>query len=147
MNRKRFFLALAFGLVLAAFVAPAAHAKPVSSDVANGGYDPWAYGLVYQSTHPNTNLGPLDPWAYALVHKSAAAPVVKNLGPLDPWAYALVHKTAATPVVTTGSSSGFDFSDAGIGAAAAFGVAAILLGTMVVGLRHRRMHRSTLAIS
>jgi hypothetical protein len=111
-------------IVIGAVAAPAALAKPVSSDGSDGGYDPWAYSLIYQSRHPSTNLGPLDPWAYSLV-----------------------HKTAATPAVTTNSSSGFDFGDAGIGAAAAFSLAVILLGTMVVGLRYRRINRSRLAVS
>jgi hypothetical protein len=124
---RRFALTLALGLVIAAVVAPAALAKPVGSDVANGGYDPWAYGLIYKSTHPSTTQ--------------------VNLGPLDPWAYALVHKTSAPAVITTSNSSGFDFGDAGIGAAVSFGVALILLGTITVGIKYRRSDRSGLATS
>jgi hypothetical protein len=182
---RRFALPLALGLVLSALVAPAALAKPVSSDITNGGYDAWAVGQIYKSTHPGTqNLGPLDAWAVGQIYKStqqstpvsvpqagfasaahagrtgqlapwersffhpnAAAPV--NLGPLDPWAYAAIHKNDVTaPVVTTTtSSSDFSFTDAGIGAAMAFGVAVILLGTAVVSLRYRRSHRSGLATS
>ena len=47
---RRFALPLALGLVLAALVAPAALAKPVSSDVLNGGYDAWAVGQQFNGT-------------------------------------------------------------------------------------------------
>ena len=157
---RRFALPLALGLVLAALVAPAALAKPVSSDVLNGGYDAWAVGQIYKSTHPGTqNLGPLDAWAVGQIYKSThestpvsvpqagfasaahagrTAPVTTNLGPLDPWAYAAIHKNdVTTPVVTTSSSSSFSFTDAGIGAGVA-GVALILFGTAIIGLRVRR---------
>jgi hypothetical protein len=152
---KRFVLGLALGVVAAAIVAPAALAKPVSSDTLNGGLDPWAVGVVYQSTHPMSaqDLGPVDPWAYGLVHKSTqpTSTGVTNLGPLDPWAYSLVHRASATPAPTTikvsSSTSGFDYGDAGIGAAVSFGAALILLGSIAVGLRYRRIHRSGLATS
>jgi hypothetical protein len=152
MIRKLLVLSV-LGLVIAAIAAPAALAKPVSSNTLNGGYDAWAVGQIYKSTHPGTqNLGPLDPWAYAAIHKTAIAapgalsrPVgTQNLGPLDPWAYAAIHKTATPPVVTTSSSSGFDYGDAGIGAAVAFGAALILFGTAAVG---RKLRRDNLAIS
>jgi hypothetical protein len=118
---RRFAFALALGLVIAAAAIPAAFAKPVGSDVSNGGYDPWAYSLVYQSTHPSTNLGPLDPWAYNLV-----------------------HKTTTTPIVTASSSSSFDWSDAAIGAGVSFGAALILLASAVAV---RGLRRGGLAIS
>jgi hypothetical protein len=121
MIRKLLVLSV-LGLVIAAIAAPAALAKPVSSNTLNGGYDAWAVGQIYKSTHPGT----------------------QNLGPLDPWAYAAIHKTATPPVVTTSSSSGFDYGDAGIGAAVAFGAALILFGTAAVG---RKLRRDNLAIS
>ena len=122
MIRKLLVLSV-LGLVLAAIAAPVALAKPVSSDITNGGYDAWAVGQIYKSTHPGT----------------------QNLGPLDPWAYAAIHKNdATTPVVTTSASSGFDFSDAGIGAAVAFGAAVILLGGAIIVTKLRR---DNLAIS
>jgi hypothetical protein len=140
---KKVLLSAALGLVVAALAVPTVLAKPVSGDVLNGGYDPWAYSLVYQSTHP-MDLGPLDPWAYSLVYQSKH-PV--NLGPLDPWAYALVHRSDATPAVTASSQSTFDFGDAAIGAAVSFGIALILLGMVGLGLKYRRIHRSGLAVS
>lgn len=159
---RRFALPLGLGLVLAALVAPAALAKPVSSDITNGGYDAWAVGQIYKSTQQSTPVsvpqagfasaahagrtGQLAPWERNFFQRNAAAPV--NLGPLDPWAYAAIHKNDVTaPIVTTTSSSDFSFTDAGIGAAMAFGVAVILLGTAVVSLRYRRSHRSGLATS
>jgi hypothetical protein len=154
---KRFVLGLALGLVFAAVAAPTALAKPVNSDTLNGGLDPWAVGLVYKSTHPSStqalNVGPLDPWAVGLVYKSTHPSSIQavDLGPLDPWAYNLVHKSSAASAVTTikvsNPQSGFDFSDAGIGAAVSFGAALILAGAVGVGLRQRRIHRSGLATS
>ena len=131
---KRLVLGLALGFVVAAVVAPAALAKPVNSDTLNGGLDPWAVGVVYQSTHPMSaqDLGPVDPWAYGLIHKAtqptstqvyrlsggnaATAPLVTDhggrslgpsvdLGPLDPWAYSLVHRASKSPAPTTIKSS------------------------------------------
>jgi hypothetical protein len=129
---KRFVLGLALGLVFAAVAAPTALAKPVNSDTLNGGLDPWAVSLVYKSTHPSSiqavDLGPLDPWAYNLVHKSSAT-------------------SAVTTIKVSNPQSGFDFSDAGIGAAVSFGAALILAGAVGVGLRQRRIHRSGLATS
>jgi hypothetical protein len=153
---KRLVLGLALGLVFAAVAAPTTLAKPVNSDTLNGGLDPWAVSLVYKSTHPNStqavDVGPLDPWAVSLVYKSThPSTQAVDLGPLDPWAYNLVHKSSATSAVTTikvsNSSPGFDFGDAGIGAAVSFGVALILLAAVGFGLRQRRIHRSGLATS
>jgi hypothetical protein len=149
---KRFVLGLALGFVLAAVVAPTALSKPVSSDVLNGGLDPWAVSLVYKSTHPSTtqtvDVGPLDPWAVSLVYKSthpSTTPAV-DVGPLDPWAYSLVHAGKATPapvaIRISNPSSGFDFTAAGIGAAVTFGAALILLIGVGFGLRQHRIHRS-----
>jgi hypothetical protein len=149
MIRKLLVLSV-LGLVLAAIVAPAALAKPVSSDVLNGGYDAWAVGQIYKSTHQSTpavhagRTGQVAPWERSFFHQNANVTAPVDLGPLDPWAYAAIHKTTSTPVVTTSSSSGFDYGDAGIGAAVAFGAALILSGTAIVGLKLRR---DNLAIS
>jgi hypothetical protein len=94
---KRLVLGLAFSLVFAGLAAPTAMAKPVNSNVLNGGLDPWAVSLVYNSTHPSTtqSIAPssLDAWAVNLVDKAArqSAPKAVDLGPLDPWAYNLVY--------------------------------------------------------
>ena len=154
---KRFVLGLALGLVFAVVAAPTALSKPVSSDTLNGGLDPWAVNLVYKSTHPSTtqavDVGPLDPWAVSLVYKSTHPSTTQavDLGPLDPWAYSLVYQSkyigSATPIRVSNPSTGFDFTDAGIGAAVSFGIAVILLGMVAVGVRHRRMNRSGLATS
>jgi hypothetical protein len=129
---KRFVLGLAFSLVFAAIAAPAALAKPVSSDTLNGGFDPWAYSLVHQSTQPSSTP-------------------VQDLGPLDPWAYSVIHRNSATPPVTviraSSSPSGFDWNDAGVGAGVSFGAVLILVGSVGFGLKYRRIHRSGLATS
>ena len=123
---KRFVLGLALGIVLAALAVPSALAKPVGSDVVNGGFDPLVYNLVQQSKQP-VDVGPLDPWAYNLVHKTVATPSVQ--------------------VAKTSSGTGFDFGSAGIGAAVSFGAAVVLLGSVGLGMRHRRDQRSSLATS
>jgi hypothetical protein len=160
---KRLVLGLAFGLAFAVVAAPTAMSKPVSSETLNGGLDAWAVGLVYKSTHPSTtqaDLNALDPWAINLVYKAAhsgPAPTPTraiDLGPLDPWAYNLVYQSRHMGSATVGDtaikvpnpSSGFDFSDAGIGAAVSFGAALILMAAIGFGLRQRRIHRSGLAV-
>jgi hypothetical protein len=158
---KRLVLGLAFGLVFAALVAPTALAKPVNSNVLNGGLDPWAVSVVYNSTHPGMaqSVAPssLDPWAVNLVYKAAhqSTPKAVDLGPLDPWAYNLVFESRNIGSATVGDtairvpnpSSGFDFGDAGLGAAVTFGVALILAASIGIGVRQRRIHRSGLATS
>jgi hypothetical protein len=140
---------LLVGLVIGALTTPTALAKPVSSDVQNGGYDPWAYGLVYKSTHAqpastNPLNGSYDPWAYGLVYQSVH-PQPLNSAPVAPWERRIFQQSSATPNVTTSpSSGGFDFADAGIGAAASLGVAMTLLTAIGLGLKRRR---SGLAIS
>lgn len=133
---KRFVLGLALGLVVAAVAAPMALSKPVSSDTLNGGLDPWAVSVVYKSTHPSTtqavDTGPLDPWAYSLVYQSR---------------YIGSATAGDTAVRVSNPSTGFDFTDAGIGAAVSLAIAVILLGMVAVGLRHRRIDRSGLATS
>jgi len=154
---------LVLGLLIGAVTAPAALAKPVSSDVLNGGYDPWAVGLIYKSTQQSTpaivpnagfasaahagRTGGLAPWERSFFQRNAKAAAPVNLGPVDPWAYSLLHPTPPTRVVTANSSSGFDYGDAGIGAGVAFGGALILLTMVGIGLRTRRIDRSGLAAS
>jgi hypothetical protein len=74
---------------------------------------------------------------------------------LDPWAYNLVFESRNIGSATVGDtairvpnpSSGFDFGDAGLGAAVTFGAALILAAGIGLGVRQRRMHRSGLATS
>lgn len=108
---KRFVLGLALGLVFMAIAVPAALAKPVSSDTLNGGFDPWAYSLVHQSTQPGSSY------------------------------------PAVTVIRASSSPSGFDWSDAGVGAGVSFGVVLILVASVGFGLKSRRIHRSGLATS
>jgi hypothetical protein len=163
---KRLVLGLAFGLVFAVVAVPTAMSKPVSSEALNGGLDAWAVNAVDKSTNPVTqaDVTPLDPWAVNLVYKAAhptatpstapTTPKAVDLGPLDPWAYNLVYESRNIGSATVGDtaikvppSSGFDFRDAGIGAAASFGAALILMTAVGLGVRQRRIHRSGLATS
>ena len=160
---KRLVLGLALGLVFAVVAAPTATSKPVSSDTLNGGLDAWAVNAVYKSTHQSTTQGitTLDPWAVNLVYKAAhsdvapATPKAVDLGPLDPWAYNLIYESrnigspsvGDTTIKVPTSSPGFDFGDAGIGAAVSFGAALILMTAVGLGIRQRRSHRSGLAVS
>jgi hypothetical protein len=164
---KRLVLGLALGLVFAVVAAPTALSKPVSSDTLNGGLDAWAVSAVYNSTHPAAlgDITPLDPFAVNLVYKAAHSNTTPSTtatstkavdpGPLDPWAYNLVYESRNIGSATVGDtavkvanpSSGFNFSDAGLGAAVTLGAALILMSAIGLGVRQRRMHRSGLAVS
>jgi hypothetical protein len=78
--------------------------------------------------------GPLDWWQYALVDRSAAE--AQQNGPLDPWAYAVIHRgDASGPSMipaTKSESGGMNWGDAGIGAAAVFGLMLLLAGGTIV---------------
>jgi len=119
------------GLTVA--LAVAASAALAASD-QNGPLDPWAYALVHRSAAEAQQDGPLDWWQYALVDRSAAE--AQQNGPLDPWAYAVIHRgDASGPSMipaTKSESSGMNWGDAGIGAAAVFGLMLLLAGGTIV---------------
>ena len=127
LRLKRLVLGAAVSLAIAAISAPAVLAKPTS------GY------------------GPLDQWAYSVIHRSTQATpssysaVSGPLGVVAYQSFAGVTPKQGEPVT---SQSGFDWSDAGIGASVAFGALLLLLTVVALGRRYRpRINRSGLATS
>ena len=70
---------------------------------------------------------------------------VSKLGPLDAWAIGAISANQPVPTVVTSTrtSDGFNWSDAGIGAAVTFGAVLFLLTAVLLG--RKRIDRSGLA--
>jgi hypothetical protein len=64
---------------------------------------------------------------------AAPAPAGKS-DQLDPWAYSVIHRTLP---VAGPTDSGFQWGDAGVGAAASTGALLVLLGSSLILLRRR----------
>jgi hypothetical protein len=98
--------------------------------------------------------GALDPWAYSVLHRGQQA-TPQKYGPLDPWAYSVLHRSpqATARSVPPGPRSlrivkpgGFDWRDAGIGAAAsALGLMLLAGGMTLVARRHHAAPNRALA--
>jgi hypothetical protein len=101
-------------LAVAAIVAPTVAAR--------GALDPWQQNLNAREEYAQMT----DPWALNLLARQTH----RDGG----YATARAHQSAAS--VEVGASNGFDWGDAGIGAASAFGVMLLAAGT-VIGLRKR----------
>jgi hypothetical protein len=145
---RRVALSFAFAAVLAALVAPSAVAKPTST----GSLQPVASEMSVQSTITPLQADGLRWQAMADFYNQRAAAqqsvasemsVQPDNGPGITAAGTAIanqqHKAYPVPVTVAASSTsdGFDYTDAGIGASAAF-AALLLLGTMlVVSRRHR----------
>jgi hypothetical protein len=146
-RRKRLILGLA---VATAFAAPVSAQAMVVIDGPTGGEQayviPKSHGIVVQS--------PAQAAAYQLkvdtmrgqaLNKTWAGPGPTAAGT----AIANARHDAlpvSTVVTSTTTSDGFNWSDAGIGAAVTFGVVLFLLATVGFGLKHRgRLDRSGLA--
>ena len=136
----------------------------VSSKVDLGPVDPWAYSLLHKSTSQpavdtsmsrSIDLGPVDPWAFSLIHKTVEptiTPLQADGMRLNAIAQAykesVASKTAAQPAkaVQSAASTSFNWSDAGVGASIAFGVALLLTLSVAIGRRrHTRTDRTGLA--
>jgi hypothetical protein len=133
---KRMILGLAVGFAIAAVTAPVVSAMRV--DGATGG-----------AQASSEKYGTLDPWAYNVIHQSTQTNVAPagKYGQLDPWAYTVIHRSSPS-VVTARPDNGFNYSDAGVGAAISFGAAILLLTAVALGRRYRsRFDRSGLATS
>jgi hypothetical protein len=85
-----------------------------------------------QASGSQDRYGPLDPWAYRLVHQA------NKYGPLDPWAYNVIRRNslAAQEAATersaprNGSTNGFDWADAAVGAGGALGLMLVAAGAI-----------------
>jgi hypothetical protein len=88
---------------------------------------------------PNYQLGGTVPRLTGSALVNAPAPVshITAAGTAMANAKHAALPVGPNPVVQTASSSGFDWSDAGIGALVAFGAALMLLTAVVLGRRHR----------
>ena len=144
-RRKRLIL----GLAVAALAAPVSAQAMVAIDGPTGGEQayviPKSHGIVVQS--------PAQAAAYQLkvdamrgqaLNQSAASystsTTVSKLGPLDAWAIGAIsaHEPVPTVVISTRTSDGFNWSDAGIGSAVTFGVVLFLLAAVGFSRRHQR---------
>jgi hypothetical protein len=141
MIRKHFrFRRLVLGLAFAAAaVAPAAQATPEIQAGLTGSSDAYLTTEVSAYELRNTNIVPpgmtlTDSSAVRSEH-SFGAPGPSAAGATGPQEVA----------VTVSSSSGFDWSDAGIGASAVFAAALLLLTAVGLNRRHRSRLDRTLA--
>jgi hypothetical protein len=85
-----------------------------------------------------------------VIHRNTPANVASagKYGQLDPWAYTVIHQSSPSVVTSPRPDSGFNYSDAGIGASVSFGAAILLLTAIALGRRYRsRFDRSGLATS
>lgn len=125
-RRKRLIL----GLAVVALAAPVSAQAMVAIDGPTGGEQayviPKSHGVVVQSP----------------------AQAAATASQLDAWAIGAIsaHRPAPTVVTYTRTSDGFNWSDAGIGAAVTFGVVLFLLTAVGLGRKYRgRLDRSGLA--
>jgi hypothetical protein len=149
LRRKRLILAFA---VTAALAAPIGAQAMVAVDGPTGGEQayviPKSHGIVVQS--------PAQAAAYQLKVDALRGQALNKtwadsrLGPLDAWAIGAISAHTPVPTVTkvvtaTRTSDGFNWSDAGIGAAVTFGVV-LFLAAVLAGRKFRgRLDRSGLA--
>jgi hypothetical protein len=146
-RRKRLVLGLA---IAAAFAAPVSAQAMVAIDGPTGGEQ--AY--VIPKSHGSVVQSPAQAAAYQLNVDKTRGQALNNAYQLrvDAMRGQALNKTWAsnipgsTVVTSTSTSDGFNWSDAGIGAAVAFGVVLFLLTAVGFGRRHRgRIDRSGLA--
>jgi hypothetical protein len=124
-NRIRVFV-ISLALVVMLAAVPAAFGKYVRPHdlPLNGASNAQSQG----------RYGPLDPWAYKLIHSPAPTLITEHSAGQDPNRRPILASGDAT--VTVVRSNGFNWGDAGIGAAAVFGMALALMAAAV--LRRRR---------
>lgn len=155
MIRKHFRLKrLILGLAVAALAAPVSAQAMVAIDGPTGGEQayviPKSHGIVVQS--------PAQAATYQLKVEAMRGQALNNtwadsrpgasvskLGPLDAWAIGAISANQPVPTVVTSTrtSDGFNWSDAGIGAAVTFGAVLFLLTAVLLG--RKRIDRSGLA--
>jgi len=131
--RIKIWTAVAAGLAVAGLVAPAAHGRPLGGGYVTGAYGaPAPIGLAPQTSgvsreQSQQRLGTgFATGAYGAPHAVALGPETNG------------DTTAASRVATAGGDN-FDWNDAGIGGAAAFGLSILLIGSLIV-VRRRSAH-------
>jgi hypothetical protein len=142
--------AIALALAVAALAVTAAHASG-TPDGKYGPLDPWAYAVIHghaQSVTPDGKYGPLDPWAYSVIHRTretsagrspASAPEIQagigsNSVDQDRTAETAAPSNLGTTLL---EPNGFDWGDAGVGAAGALAIVLLAAGTQLA-VRKRR---------
>ena len=157
MIRKHFrFKRLILGLAVAALAAPVSAQAMVAIDGPTGGEQayviPKSHGIVVQSpaqaatyqlkVEAMRGQALNNTWADSRPGTSTS---VSKLGPLDAWAIGAISANQPVPTVVTSTrtSDGFNWSDAGIGAAVTFGAVLFLLTAVLLG--RKRIDRSGLA--
>ena len=173
MIRKHFRLKrLILGLAVAALAAPVSAQAMVAIDGPTGGEQayviPKSHGIVVQSPAQAATYqlkveamrGQALNNAYQLKvdamrgqalnntwadSRPGTSTSVSKLGPLDAWAIGAISANQPVPTVVTSTrtSDGFNWSDAGIGAAVTFGAVLFLLTAVLLG--RKRIDRSGLA--
>jgi hypothetical protein len=147
MIRKHFRLKkIALGLAFAAVAVPTAQARvvidgytaPASSAAVT--HQPKLTGAaLVNAPAPVSQQGgtAVKLTGAALVNAPAPVSHITAAGTAIANAKHAAMPAGPNPVVQTASSSGFDWSDAGIGALVAFGAALMLVTALVLGRRHR----------
>jgi len=164
--RIKIWPAVVAGLAVAALVAPAAHGRPLGGGYVTGAYGaPAPIGLAPQTSGVSREQSQ-QRLGTAFATGAYGAPSAIALGPqtsgvsreqsqqrlgtaFATGAYGAPHAvalgpetngetTAASRVATAGGDN-FDWNDAGIGGAAAFGLSILLIGNLIV-VRRRSAH-------
>lgn len=125
-------------------------AVPAAFGGGRQGLDPWAYNVLHRSAseaitehsagqNPAPGVergglyGPSDSWAYRVLHRTPSALITEHSAGQDPNRHPIAATADFVPAAV--GAGGFDWSDAGIGAGAAFALLA-LAGTVVMRRRH-----------
>jgi hypothetical protein len=143
-------IAAVFAIAAIAVPAPPAAAEP-KNDVpfVNATFTvPAAGATLVERTSPDVKdaaqraeLRELKPWERWQATRASGG--VRASGTKD--AVIVAHATPVSPVVV-GGGNGFDWTDAGIGAAGGFGVALLLAGSFVLTRRGRQGERLVLTV-
>jgi hypothetical protein len=147
MSRRYFRLKrIALGLAFAAIAVPTAQAKPVPWTPASAATVSLSGAALVNAPAAVPVQSPAYSSAYqakveALRYQAMARAYLNNPGTVSTAGVVSQRHSAlsslSAPVTRTTSSNGFDWSDAGIGAAVAFGAALMLLMAVVLGRRFR----------
>jgi hypothetical protein len=125
-------------------------AVPAAFGGGRQGLDPWAYNVLHriaseaitehsagQNAAPGVErgglYGPSDPWAYRVLYRTPSALITEHSAGQNPNRHPIAATADFVPAAV--GAGGFDWSDAGIGAGAAFALLA-LTGTVVMRRRH-----------